>query len=714
MTPESMEETSLTAKAKAVIWRIFGAGASPLNGQSSYQLIAPVVRKHLSLSDAERSIVLIRGWFETHGNMQWLRSDMQEAVATIILRGVGTLRTETATWAVGSIDSEVMIGVIRSLWTCEDIDSFVDSALEILEKLSKCDRVLDASRLARSFSVNTKITIDAVEREGRLETFRQLDSHGFDLVHRALHPTVGNLLALIVELRPERFETLITRLDHAVIQARAAHHMVAASRRSDHRATLRWIDSGSSDALIALAIVHTLNTVNRLDEELQLADHAEADGYYISTELRPGLDNLDTAASTLLESLVDRLGVLNPQACTRWIGELLSGASYILHRGDDYAVPRRISQLEKACTVLCARLFCDKWAPDLLSELVAGLRHTPRISWSRHIAEVAWEIRHAEPARAAQIAKTALDEHERLIEIEIERNYAFLDGHDWHHREWLYGLGIALVISQEELDLPCWVRGQCHLLPLSVWDAEEDYAAFSTAHRVVHHWFLVAFHAIPVLRELGRAADPAAVRTLAETLWAHDSFAARHLHRPSDEATVAEYAARYAVEHGAPSDVWLLDHFRNPALGPLSLWALIDQRIKKNAREDSTKTLTDQVILPECTHIAAERFGDGTQFDLETLRHWGLLWLLLGAVDEAEKTATAILAFPLKAHDRGYKMIALKLLALVSTLRTPALALADYTAVLYRELWPGFAPPEERADRQRVDEMLERSVSRIL
>ena len=290
----------------------------------------------------------------------------------------------------------------------------------------------------------------------------------------------------------------------------------------------------------------------------------------------------------------------------------------------------------------------------------------------------------------------------------------FVDGHDWHHREWLYGLGIALVMSRAELDLPCWVRAQCHALPLSVWDAEEDYVAFSTAHRVVQHWFLVAFHAIPVLKQLGRPADPAAVRTLAETLWVHDSFAGRHLHSLSDASIVAECAARYAIEYGAPSDVWLLEHIRNPALGPLSLWALIDQRNKKNTAEWGAAMQEDQVILPEYSSIAAERFGGGTQFDLENLRYWGLLWLLLGAVDEAEKTAMAILAFPLRAHDRGYKIMALKLLALVATSRTLTPALADYTAALYRELWPGsFAPREERTDRQGIDEMLERSVCRI-
>ena len=712
MTREAMQETSLTAEEKAVIWRIFGAGASPLNAQSSYDLIAPVVRKHLPSNDAERSIVLIREWFESHGDKQWLKSDMHEAVAAMILQGVGTTRGETAIWAIGSIDAEVMIGAIRSFWSCEDIDSFIESALKTLEKLCKCDRVLDASRLARSFSANTRITKDAVERKGRLETFHQLDSHGFDLVHRALHPAAGNLLALVVELRPQQFGTLTARLDHPVMQARAAYHMVAVSRHSDHRATLRWIANSSCDALIALAIVHTLNTVNRLDDELRLADHA--DGYFISTELRPGQDDLDTAAAALLEGLVDQLGVLEPRACARWIGELLSGASYVLHRGDDHVVPPRISQLERACTAWCAHLFRDKWFADLLSELIAGLRHTPRISWTRHLAEVAWEIRDVEPARAAETARAALNEHEQQIAIEIDRNHAFLDGHDWHHREWLYGLGIALVLSREELNLPCWVRAQCHALPLSVWDAEEDYAAFNTAHRVVQHWFLVAFHAIPVLKELQHPADPAAVRTLAGNLWAHDSFAGRHLHSISDASIVPECAARYSIEYGAPSDVWLLDHIRNSALGPRSLWALIDQRNKKKNREAGVKTQDDQVILPECTRIAAERFGDGTQFDLESLRYWGLLWLLLGAVDEAEKTTMAIFAFPLRAHDRGYKIMELELLALATTSRILPPDLTDYTAALYRELWPGFAPREERTDRQRIDEMLERSVSRIL
>ena len=69
---------------------------------------------------------------------------------------------------------------------------------------------------------------------------------------------------------------------------------------------------------------------------------------------------------------------------------------------------------------------------------------------------------------------------------------------------------------------------------------------------------------------------------------------------------------------------------------------------------------------------------------------------------------------PTRHHDRGYKIMALKLLALAANSRPPIPELADYTAALYRELWPGYTPHEELSDRQRIDEMLERSAARTL
>ena len=713
MTPEIAEEPCLTEEAKAVIWRIFGAGASPQKRRSPYQLIEPVLRKHLSPAVAEPAIVAVRAWFETHGDRQWLKSDVHEAVATIVLEGIGPARGEREIWAVGSIDAEVAAQVIRSLWSPEEIGSFVESAISLLEEFSRSDRVLDASRLHRPYSADARIARDSIEREGRLESFRLLDSHGFELVHLALHPPAANLLALVVELRPDRFASLINGLDHPVMQVRAAHHMVAINCHSDNRATLCWIDDGSSDALIALAIVHTLNTINKLDEEIRFADRNAADRCIGDADppFRP--DDLDAVASDLLDGLVKRLDLLYPPECARWIGELLSGAPYALHRRGDQEVPPRISQLERACTALCARLVCESWSPDLLAELKAGLRHTPRITWPRHLAEIAWEIRDVDPARAAQIAGDTLEEHDRQIAAEIERNHAFLHWSDWHDRKWYSALGIALSMSCDRIDLPSWVRAQCAPLPLSVWDAEEKHSAFNTAERVVQHWFLVAFHAIPILKELGRPADPAAIRDLAETLWGHCSFAGRHVHRVPDATHVAECVSRYVIEYGQPSETWLFEQIRNPGLDSRSIWALFDQRTKRSGREVGMQTRDDEAIAAEFMHIASDRFGKGGQFGLDALHYWGLLWILLGAIEEAEKTATAILAFHLRAHDRHYKILALKLLAMVGAARPLSPALADLTASLYKQLWPGYALPGERPDREQIDEMLKRSASRI-
>ena len=716
MTRSTIPTPSLPNAVKAVIWRIFGLGESPLYRRSTYELIEETVKEHASSTDTNRAIAEIRGWFESHGNQQWLKSEMSEPVAALILEEIGTEPGEIAIWAVGSIDADRAVRIIHSLrWSPKKIDSFVEAALRTLKKLCDRDKVLDAARISGIDSASTKIPKSAVERKGRLETFRHLDNHGLELVHRGLHPAAGNLIELVIALRPEQFETLIERLDHPVMQARAADRMIAATFPLKHRKTLEWITKDSCDALVALAIVHTLNTVNTLDEDLRYADHMGVDQYRWSTELRLPQDDLDAAAATLLNDLVDRLAVFDPLACVRWIGELLSNAPYGLHQRDGREKPLRIEQVEKACTGLLARLVRQSWSDDLLAELSAGLCLTPRTTWSRHISDVAWAIRDVEPARAAEIAQEALDLHDQHIAKQLEQNRLFLDWRDWHQREWFSSLGIALVLSHEELDLPEWVSTQCRELPLSVWDAEENYEAFIAADRAAHHWFLVALHAIPVLKELGRTIDPAAVRTLSENLWDHCHFAGQFFPLPSHlAALVSSDAARFAAEFGEPNDAWILNQARHPGVGPSALWELINQRMPKSPREGGTDAHYDQMITAEFVRVASDRFGDGGRFDLETLRFWGQLWLLLDASDEAEQTAIAICAFPLREHDRIYKILVLKLFALVASKRMLSPEIEGYVASLYRQLWPGYTTSEELADREQIDELLKRSESPIL
>ena len=702
---------SLPDEAKAVIWRIFGQGGSPLTKSSTYEWIEPILKDHVvHPPDQTRAITEISGWFESHGDQQWLKPDMSAPVAELIVEGIRTERSETAIWAISSVDVTVAVPTIRALWSTAEINSFVNAVIKVLKKLCDKDKVLDATRMTSITCANAKIPKETIVREGRLETFRYLDNYGFEIVHRGLQPAAGNLIELLIEVQPEQFETLIETLDHPVMQAWAASCMIARVRHSNHRETLRWIKEDSCDAIIALAIVHTLNTVNKLDEELRSADRVDTDQYVWNTELRHPHDDLDAAANALLHDLVDRLAMLDPLACARWVGEMLSDASYGLHQSAGYDKPLRIKQLESACTKLLGCLVNQSWSHDLFDELCAGLCLSPRETWTRHIVDVAWAIHNVDLLKAAEIARLTFNEHERNVAEQLKSNRLFLNWNDWHSREWIGGLGAALVLSHNELDLTKWVLERCRPLPLSVWDAEENYEAFVAADRAAQHWFLVALHAISAMEQLNRTIEPAAVRTLVVTLWEYCHFVGQYLPSHPAAFVTSELAARFAIMFGEPSDTWLLQQAGHPGVGPLALWALFDQRRLKSTNEVDKDVRYDQMIKEELIHIASNRFSEGVQVDFETLRFWAQLWLLLGAVDEAERTAMAICAFPLRAHDREYKILVLKLLALVGSKQKLTPGSTECFKLFYSQLWPGYTTPtEEHIDRQKIDEFLKLS-----
>ena len=282
------------------MWRIFGAGASPRNRLSSYALIEPIVRKHIPAPDRVPTIARLRGWFEVHGDQRHLQPRLDEPVAALILDGIRTERSDIAIWAAGSIDADRAASILRSGWSPKEIDSFVEAALATLERFCDSDAVVGAAEVFSGLdATNARIPKSAVVHAGRLETFRHLDGHGYELVFMGLHAAAGRLIALLVALRPEQFMSLIARLDHPVMQARAAHHTLDAALPLDHRTTLNWITADSCDDLVALAIVHTLNTVNKLDQERRSTERTDAVRDSWSTELRPPRDDLDTAAASL-------------------------------------------------------------------------------------------------------------------------------------------------------------------------------------------------------------------------------------------------------------------------------------------------------------------------------------------------------------------------------------------------------------------------------
>ena len=66
----------------------------------------------------------------------------------------------------------------------------------------------------------------------------------------------------------------------------------------------------------------------------------------------------------------------------------------------------------------------------------------------------------------------------------------------------------------------------------------------------------------------------------------------------------------------------------------------------------------------------------------------------------------AIVGFHLRNQDRAYKILALKLLAFAGCDGNASPTVAGCIALLYGQLWSGFTPIEERAERQEIDDFL--------
>lgn len=694
---------------RAVVWRIFGAGHSPFAQRSTYEWIEPVVNERLPANERRPVIAEISRWFAS--DHKTVVPESEETVAASIVEAVGNIICQgntgddfhTAAWAIGSIDADRAARITGGTWTADQIDSFTNVAMGELKSVIEQGEIFDPDRTARyaGTEVGTKVTVDVANLGSGLEAFRYLNDRGLSLVY-SVREEATNLIRLMLAMRPNAFGAMLERLDHPVLQACAAHHAVYDGREAHYDRPLSWITRESSAAGIALAIVHTLNAVDRLDD-------ARGDGEKLVIGAgRSDAAGVETQTGELATGLVERLGTLDPVDCARWIGEVLSTASYVLHGTSGDGIPHRVKQLENACIALVARHAGKAGADDVLNAFVAGLRTNRQRTWTRHLAELAWILRDIMPARSSEIAGVALSEYEGHVADHMAGGRSMhLPWYSWEHREWMRGLGVALALSCKDIELPEWVTEKCNGLPLSVWDVEEDYQMFCAVEAVVRYWFLIAFLGIRARKELGCAVDPSEVLRLTDLLWTHDDFMNRHLHRVPKDDVIAEHGARYAMEFGEPSDTWLIESISHPGVSPQALWALIDQRVRRDDPVSATDRQDNGITAAELCSIASERFGDGSDYNVGDLVFWGRLWLLLGAVDEAEKTADALRAVPEAALDHKEKLIVLKLLALVASKRPVANDAARYMQHLYRDLWPGsYTPADERDDRSLIDHQL--------
>ena len=537
--------------------------------------------------------------------------------------------------------------------------------------------------------------------------FTRLDEESLESPHEGLSPAIRNLIELAVELSPDPFVFVVVELQAPAMQLKAARHL-GSLRASENGTPLSWIADRSSDAAIALAIVQTLKVVRTIDETSTVPVSGAPAERLPASDPAPDSEGFGDAAQDLLRRLVERLGNLAPPVCLRWIGELLTHAPRALSATSDGEKPLRLVRLEEECTKLVAGLLLKRWSADLLSQFRSEPRPARHGAWVRHQAAVAWEIRNLSPERSVELGQIILDQHRRRLAEQHPTRYLPVDWRDRNDRDWLEGLGTALALSREDLDLPAWVTTECRSLPLSVWDAETDFDAFVAAEQTVQHWFLVALLAVSRRGELGQPIPPSAVRALAEALWKHCRFCQQHLDSHPEASLAAELAARYAMEFGDADDQWILDQVHSTRVGPRALWALLEERRGRSPQALAAKRDYDEMIVGELTRVAFDRFRDGGQFDLENLEFWGRLWLTLGAVDQAERTAIAIAGFPLRATDRKLRILALKLYCLVIRQRKPSRRADPNVARFYNQLWPisSRTPSGERTDRLEIDKAL--------
>ena len=691
---------SLPDEASAVVWRIFGEGESPLTPKTAFESIVPTAHKHVSSENRDRIIAEFSSWFQQKDGQDRLQEDLRTCVDEAILDGVRDALSEgltggdeiSALWAVGYVGSEIAEPIIRRCWSDAETFKFAGHVVSALKSLHQRQALIDSARVMRVDVGDATAEPRLVQRERRLFAYRDLRHSGI-----WLYDGVQNVVELLVNLEAVRL-TEMSQIGNPVLQTHVAELRMRRSDSDGPGNALRWIAEDASDATIALAIVETIDRVNELDSDLLRG-----------IEPVPEKSKIEAAVASLLEHLVDQLASMGPAVSPGWICDLLEYVATAFYTFGNKEKPRRLTQLEELCAPSLSRLLTEHWSQQLLNEFEDGLSSAPYTPRILPFAEAALKIRNIHPAKAHEIARMIIASLEQRVDATVSgEDGLFYRLAEWRDREWILGLGIALAISDEELDLEQWVADRCSRLGLSAWDAEEDFGKFLASDRIVQLRFLVAYDAVATRSEIGAAVSPETVRSLTEKLWSHCGFVGTFSFDSPENSDAAEFAARAAVLFGEPSDDWILDCTAQHHVGSRALWAILDQSSKNTKGVVRGKEERDDAVAKAILSVASERLGDPSRFSLETLYWVGKLWRALGAADEAGRTARAILALRHPKMNRAYTILALELLIFAAGGSKGDQRAKIDSEALYTELWPtAYTPVEELSNRRAIDEVLE-------
>ena len=663
---------------------------APLKQSTCRDLVEPIIQKQLrKTGEADRAIAEIRSWFDPDGGPTQLRTDMSEPVAEIIIDGIrealsattGIENHDTAFWAMGSIRSDLSAPIMRASWSPEQIDRFAAYALDTLESLHEKGNIIDPKHIVGPDIRGATAHPPEIGHDDPLRTFHVGPDTAYQ-AFRLMYLGIPSVVDLLLELKPEMLPELVDKIQNHLLQSFAASCLAGIRATSDYRQPLNWIADTSSTALIALAILHTLQIVH----EREIASRTLPDS---------GADEIVdlVAVSDPIADLVSSLAALRPARSTWWAFELLNHTSF----GPDQKRPTA-EQVEQRCTQLLDDNVLNHWSNEVMNELEDGLRRARLEPRGKPLADIAWGMRDAQPERACQISGIILGEHERRMTMALEDilQFPYLAGR-WNYQDWLTALGAAVVMYHNDLDPMDWAMEKCRALPLSAWDADEDGGAFRVADRVARTQMTVGLYAVQLLTDAGRVLDCGKLRTFAEKVWDHADFVRQYGDLLVEDSVTTEFAARVAAAFGEPDQAWVLQQANSPAIDPQTLWTLLDQ-MKRQGHAG-----VHDYTWKEIRKIASDRYINSVEANPQSAPHLANLWVLLDAPQEAVKTAQALLTYHPSHADRAHAIPLLKMLAFAESTGTLGNGLVETSRSLYDNLWGKHTPQDEIQAQQEID-----------
>lgn len=696
MTGNKAPTIQLPLEARQIIWRIFGDGLAPKKQRTWHDLAGPIIQSRLGKTqEADRIIAEIQSWFDPDGCTSQLRLDIKEPVAEMIIDGIGRALSETtgirnhdtAFWAIGSIGTDIAAAIIRSSWRPKQINAFAAYALDTLEGLYEKGEIINPKYVFGRDIQGAKARPSEAGHHDLLRAF-QIGPDAAYQAYRMTYPGIASVVRLLLELKPEMLPDLVERVQAPLLQSFGAFCVAGTSATSDHRKPLRWIADTSPTALIALAILHILEITRQAE---------------MTEGIVPGSSTAETPDSaTLADPIADlasSLATLGAARSTWWVFELLNHTYF----GPDER-RSRAELVEQHFIRLLEDVVLHHWSDEVIRELESGLQRARFEPRGKPLADITWAIRDQQPERAARISCILLEEHERrtTAALEDDLKLPYLSGR-WSHQDWLTALAIAVVINHDSIDPVDWAIEKCKALPLSSWDADEEGRVFRAADHVAQTQMTIALYAVQLLTDAGRTLDPDKLRAFAEQVWAHVDFVRRYSDSVTEDSVTAELAARVSVVLGEPDQEWLLGQTKNPAVDPLTLWALLDQvRLQR-------KTSTDVGALGKIREFSSDRFINPVEVNPRSAPHLANLWLILDAPREAAKTAEVLITYhPIRATwlthaDRAHTIAALKMMAFAESRGELANDLAEASRSLHDSLWGQYTPPEGTRAQQEID-----------